>query len=624
MDKPRITAFQLASITDSVPSRLKRKLDKNPIAAKDWGWKCEAESCTIHTGKERVTLTPIDQVLSREEQITCSCLLSPRCFHILAVVSMLEVTLEEEKEIFSEEAQEPNIESTTEEHFESQTGSDSTNTPSHSSCLTMTKEQNLAGEMLWKAGAELLSGGARSAGSIKQAHLLRAIHEARAVGLYRLSNGGLRVIEALRQLRSHSDAFDRRQYLSDMTEAMMIAWQTSQNMGSLPIEQIGVARRKYLPIEGRKLAGLLTEPVLTNSGYSGVVTYLIDEAGEISSLNNIRPGTGTRIPAAWKTGVEMGNLSITHQELNRRSLLIQTGTRSADGRLGSGKKVKAVSTTSAGWNETAIQNAFQIPWKSQIERIFQWSSQDALARPASWNFVFFPGRVLGYTGEWLIMSHTEANQMLQLKIPFEGKHVCWRDNLTMLARVPDLRIQVVGRLEWNEPGTLTPLAIGIPDETASAEASSAGEPSSLRLPEKFHSKLNLGLEALKRNHFAKAERKPVYCSDEMMDSESDGLDPLERIVLSVLMGGRHAIPSGRRSSVMQEARLLASQMQPTASELLIGLVQQSQNHSTDLMGVRFPADSTALAERWLAAAWGLMQMRQFRNATMWQGTFESE
>ena len=60
---------------------------------------------------------------------------------------------------------------------------------------TLTEAQSKAAGLLWEEAAKLIATGARSAGSLSQAHWMRALHECRSVGLHRLAASGLRVLQ---------------------------------------------------------------------------------------------------------------------------------------------------------------------------------------------------------------------------------------------------------------------------------------------------------------------------------------------------------------------------------------------------------------------------------------------
>lgn len=86
--RPRIAAGLLASITGAVPPRLQKKLDENPKVADSWTWSEQGDQVVVTTDKgERVLLSPGAGAIEEPQQIACTCLLSPRCLHILAVAT---------------------------------------------------------------------------------------------------------------------------------------------------------------------------------------------------------------------------------------------------------------------------------------------------------------------------------------------------------------------------------------------------------------------------------------------------------------------------------------------------------------------------------------------------------
>ncbi len=55
-NRPQIHPQVLASIAENAPDRVRRKLDKEPAVANDWGWSLEGTIWTIEAGNEKVTL----------------------------------------------------------------------------------------------------------------------------------------------------------------------------------------------------------------------------------------------------------------------------------------------------------------------------------------------------------------------------------------------------------------------------------------------------------------------------------------------------------------------------------------------------------------------------------------
>ena len=94
MTRPRVAPQIVADITDNAPGRVRRKLDKDPSIAEQWDWTIAKNgNCTVSTGSEQVEFQPDENgIVSATNALSCSCLLSPRCFHMLACLAVLEVS----------------------------------------------------------------------------------------------------------------------------------------------------------------------------------------------------------------------------------------------------------------------------------------------------------------------------------------------------------------------------------------------------------------------------------------------------------------------------------------------------------------------------------------------------
>ena len=91
MTRPSVAANVVAEISENAPGRVRRKVDKDPTVADGWDWSTEDGACVVAAGKETVRFAVADGVVGSVEDVGCSCLLSPRCFHVLACLSVLDV-----------------------------------------------------------------------------------------------------------------------------------------------------------------------------------------------------------------------------------------------------------------------------------------------------------------------------------------------------------------------------------------------------------------------------------------------------------------------------------------------------------------------------------------------------
>ena len=574
-ERPRINPNVLASIAESAPDRLRRKLDKEPTVANDWAWLLEGMTWTVDAGKETVRLEITENLVASVEQVACSCLLSPRCFHVLSVLSVLELADAEALEM-------PVVQEPAEDEDEK--------IPAE-----LSEDQKAAARAMWNAAAGILATGARAAGTLLQSQLLRAIHECRSVGLHRLGAAGVRVMQNIRWLREEHDAFQSEELFADFTELLKVAWTLSRGDVTPTQEWLGVARRKFEPAGSLRLTGLFTEPILTRSGYSGVATYLLADDDTIFSFSNVRPGSFERIAEAYQTGADLGGLSIPHQTLNRQGLLVQKATRSSDGRLGNSKDCRAVTTDSSGWQSEAAARRFSRPLSEQVSRAFPFDVLPSTEQPGGWDLLFLEGTILGSDGENVFLGLTEDQGVIRLKIANDHPQVPFRENLELLARVPGLQGRLIARMLLSSPGDALALAF--------APMRVEDSPRTCQFPDEWHGHANLGIDKLERRFFSSAERMPhLIASPHGEGAPADGLDFLRRRLQSVALGGRHALPTGRVKSAISEARTLDTSLLPAAAALVKGLAKCAIESRTDLLGVRFPPDPTHLAERWLAGA----------------------
>lgn len=594
--RPSVAPSVVASIVEQAPGRVRRKLDKQSNVANDWTWTRQGDGWTVEAGGESVRLEAPDGQVSIEEHVKCSCLLSPRCFHAIACLSVLPI-----EDAPDEDASPSDTTSADQDALETSEANTSTATP-------IGDAERTAAAQMWKDAAGVLAAGARASGSLLQAHLLRAVHECRCQGLHRLAASGLRIVQSIKQLREQRPEFRSDSLVADLHELLMVAWEIQRAENSIGREWVGVARRRFEPIRSLRLTGLLSEPLLTRSGYAGVVTYLMGDDGVMCSVSDVRPGSASRIREAWKTGVDMGGMTISHAELNRQGVLIQNATRSADGRLGGGESARAVTTKGEGWQSPSVAGQFEVPLQEQIERVFRWADVPDLERPAGFDFVYLKGVVAGACGADLLLRL--EGSFVRLRIAADSDATLFRDNLTLLARAPGLRLRCVARMDPQSAGEAIALAVA-PDTTSALDADDTngdadqdqdqGRPE-FDLPDKFKGHVNLGLDQLERGHLSTANRSPFEVDVSRDEALEDGLDALRRRLRSLAMGGRHSLPTGSLRDVTRDARRLQKSTQPTAAGLLLTLAKSAIESDTSFTGVRFPSDPSPLAEKWLATA----------------------
>ena len=558
MSGPRPSAAPglFAALSAGAPARVVKKLDAAPKIAEGWSWAEGGGAFTVTTeGGEVVTLSAKDGAVHSLADVKCSCLLSPRCLHLLAVISSLPIA-EESSSTVTAAAPRPVIAGT--------------------SASALSPERRRAATEAWRAGAELLLGGAGNAGAVIQGELLRAVHSCRAAHLPRLASAGLRLVRAIKDLRSGEPEFQLGGLTADLAELLACAGVLSRAPEASTDDElaavIGVARRSYEEIGHLRLFGLFTEPVISGNGYAGVVTFLADAKGGIYSVGDVLPGDPSRVANAYGTAARVGGGSLVHQELCREGLFIQGATASPDGRLGAGSGVQSVRAGPTEWSDPAIAALFGVPLKDQLGRAFLAQQVAPAERGAGAELLFLTGRLLGADGEAVVVAADagEASPVsVRLIAPNDHPELAYLDNLKLLARAPGLSLRVVGKLVPSRPRTLTLLAFGPPAAIPGAEpAEGVLAPPRLILPEKWRGRCNAGLDRLQRGNLSAAAPSAVASPIPVLTERPDPLVALRRRVMRLALGGRSTLPPETAAAVAREAKALDGLMMPSAARVL--------------------------------------------------------
>ncbi|MFO0738281.1 MAG: hypothetical protein U0270_20480 [Labilithrix sp.] len=74
----------LSALAAAAPARVVKKLDADREVARSWTWMVGPDGGTVAiAGGETVTVRASDGLVTEPTAFTCSCLLTPRCFHVL-------------------------------------------------------------------------------------------------------------------------------------------------------------------------------------------------------------------------------------------------------------------------------------------------------------------------------------------------------------------------------------------------------------------------------------------------------------------------------------------------------------------------------------------------------------
>jgi hypothetical protein len=537
------------------------------------------------------------------EHARCSCLLSPRCFHLLAVVALLEPETAPEAsgaDLGPVGGATATAAAVAGAAAAAGAGAVAGAGAGAAAAVATVAEKappfQLSGSRIeaaqfaWRVGADLLSSGATSAGAVLQAELLRAAHEARGEGMYRLSAAALRAVRGVRALRSEAPEFDLGDYIDDLRELLATAHALGGYDGAPhggAADFVGEARRAYLPAGDLRVIGLATEPVVAASGYAGVVTYLCDDRARVWTVSDVTPGDAARVRAAYDAPVRMGDTSVAHRKLAREGLFVQGATGSADMRLGAGSGVKAVRAGASSWTDRAARALWDEPLPRQLARAYGALSITASARPAGATLLFVRGRIAGADRDALLLDVGDEpghGALIRVVAPSDHEELCYLENLRTLAREPGLVVLLVGRIVAEAPRTLAGLAV--------APAAEPGSPITLRLPDEWGGRAMLGLDRLQGSHFS--QTAPAVSVAEVSEPGVDPLAVYRRRVQRLALGGARCLSPGALTEIATEAAVLEARLLPGAAGSLRSIAAARRKPKSGV-------DAGALAMAWLRA-----------------------
>lgn len=550
MRRPSLAPEVMAALVERAPARLVRKLDEKPEVAEGWTWRTTSDSVEVETeGGERVCVMAVDGAVRDAGALACSCLLSPRCLHVLAVARALPLG--------DAPSAAPSV-------IEAPVDDD----------VAVTRAQREAAGQLLHAVSELIDAGALAAGARVQAELLRAVHGARAQGLHRAASAALRAVTRIRELETEAPTFALAALTLDVEEAISIAHVLTRAERATERE-LGTARRRYEPIGALRVHGLCAEPIVTASGYAGVATIVMDDRGRVFTVSDVAPGDVERAKAAYAGGTRLGEVSLSPRELARTGLFLQNATASRDGRLGAGAEVKAARAPGTSWDAAPIATRFAEPLGVQLDRAY--ASDDAL--------LFLDVIVNGLAREGLVITHVDGPSMLAIARP-DRPELPGRDTLRLLARAPGLALRVIAR-------PIAPLRVA-------ALAFAPRDPASMALPSTIGDRVCVGLDPLTASALVRAEPHAVEVPLEL--ALPDPLLAVRRRVERAVLVGRASIPPSAADEIDREAATLERGLMPTLASALRALRDEALSRPRSLTGARVRGDASRFATRWLTLA----------------------
>ncbi|MER7824155.1 hypothetical protein ABTX85_16495 [Streptomyces sp. NPDC096097] len=614
---PPVAPEVLAEAVENLTARLRKKLDAATEGCAAGAVLDADGTVTLRFGEDAlVTLRPGPAgTITTADQATCSCLLAPRCLHRAAALGAAPLADSPpepaaEPEPARATATGPDDPADPSAAAAAPTGSTETAESAASVGTTgpapaLTAAQLRAAGALWHVAAEALSAGVTAGGAVVQAELLRAAHTARLAGLVRAEAAALRVVRGLRAAREHRAG----QRLGDLTGAFRELLHLAGLLASGAADPAltGTARRAYASGGSLQVYGLCREPVLSATGYGGVVTHLLVPDGTPYSVSDVRPGGLARARGAGSASVALGGATLDHAGLARGGLRIVGATVSPDGRLGAGRGVRATPLPGLAWTEQPASRLFARPAADAVAEL--------LADPegAESALLGCDVTVVGAVGEHLLVRESRPDAPLLRLLPAHPHpELAHTENLRRIASYPGLQLRVLGRPDLDRTATLRPLAVGpVP-----------GAEHTLRLPEELLGRADLGYDRLQGAHFPQGTGAPVPVP------AAEGPDPLadsplwrvRRLLETGVAGGRRAVAEAARGTEslagasygpLRRAGLTA------AADLAAALAAEADRRPRDVFGRLADPSPDGYAWAWLAAATHLAAAERCLIAASW-------
>ncbi|MFE5558214.1 hypothetical protein [Streptomyces sp. NPDC056544] len=605
---PPVAPEVLAEAVENLTPRLRKKLDAATEGCAAGAVFAADGTVTLRFGEDAlVTLSPGPVgTITTADQATCSCLLAPRCLHRAAALGAAPLADTPPEPVATAEpagAVEP---AGAAEPVASVASLEPMGTAEPAPALT--PAQLRAAGALWHVAAEALAAGVTAGGAVVQAELLRAAHTARLAGLPRAEAAALRVVRGLRAARERRAG----QRLGDLTGAFRELLHTAGMLasGSADPALTGTTRRAYAPGGSLQVHGLCREPVLSATGYGGVVTHLLSPDGTPYSVSDVRPGGLARARGAGSASVALGGATLDHAGLARGGLRIVGATVSAEGRLGAGRGVRATPLPGTAWAEGPAAPLFARPAAEAVAELL--AAPDA----AESALLGCDVTVVGAAGEHLLVRETRPDAPLLRLLPAHPHpELAHTENLRRIASYPGLVLRVLGRPDLDRTATLRPLAVGpVP-----------GAEHTLRLPEEWLGRADLGYDRLQGAHFPQGDAAPVPLP------AAEGPDPLadsplwrvRRLLETGVAGGRRAVAEAARGT----ESLAAASYGPLrragltgAADLAAALAAEADRRPRNVFGRLADPSPDGYAWAWLAAATHLAAAERCLIAASWAAT----
>ncbi|MFJ6940262.1 hypothetical protein [Streptomyces sp. NPDC101132] len=485
--------------------------------------------------------------------------------------------------------------------------------------------QIAAAGALWDAAATALAGGVAASGAVVQAELLRAAHTARVAGLPRAEAAALRLVRGLRAARDGGATQPLAALTAAYRELLLVSAVLAA--GTPDPAFVGTGRRAYRSGGSVRVYGLCREPVLSATGYGGVVTHLLTPDGARLSVSDVKPGGLARARGAGSASVAIGGAVLDHAGLARGGLLVVGATVSADGRLGAGRGVRATPLPGVAWTDEPVAALFARPAAEVVAcRQDDGSGGGVGAGSGAGGGSGYDGRsellgcdveVVGAYADHLLVRELSPDgtvrdgaPVLRLLPAHPHPDLPFVANLRRLAGCPGLRMRVLGRPDRDRAATLRPVAVGpVP-----------GAEFTLRLPDAWLGRADLGYDLLQGEHLpAGAPGSVPLAVDPGPDLLAESpLWRVRRLLEAGVSGGRRAVAEAARGGEpVSRPDLLRRAGFGTAAELAGALAAEADRRSRDAFGRLTDASADRYARAWLASAVHLSAAERSLIAASW-------
>ncbi|MFH9731592.1 hypothetical protein [Streptomyces sp. NPDC017260] len=617
---PPVVPEVFAAAAESLTTRLRGRLDAAVEALATAHVTTGDGTFGVRCGDDvTVTLAPGPSgAVTDAGQARCTCLLAPRCLHRTAVLGACPVA---DAEPAPPAGSAPSA-STRSTAAAAPPAPDRPTAPAGSPEGRADQVRAAAG--LWAAGATVLSAGTAGAGAVVQAELLRAAHTARLAGLHRAETAALGVVRHLRDARDPDRSHSLAELVAALRELLLVTHRVKD--GDPDPALVGSVRRNHRPDGPLRLYGVCREPVIGPDGLGGVVTHLVADDGRWYTLRDVEPGGPARARRAGTAHVAIRSFLSDHFRVSRGGLILTGAAVSPDGRLLREKGVRATFAAGRPWaaaDPAAVaagpvtgsatgrppaafaggpeETGHAGPLTGCDVEILAADGEELLVR-------VLPGR----SGDPSPAGRPASGPPVRLAPAHRHPGLAHTANLRRLGAGPGLRIRVLGRVDPDRVTTLRPLAVGaIP-----------GSEATLRLPDAWQGRADLGYDHLESDHFPPDFPPPSAPSGTPAPATAadSPLRRLRRLVELAVAGGRRAAAESARDDD-RHGHVLALRRGGfvTGAELAAALGTVAARRTRDAFGRLDEAGRDRYPAQWLATAVYLAGAEAALRDASWRG-----